>query len=276
MLTYSCKPHPQFPLFRRLRLALFIGCFLLGQTCIAQNFAYVTNSGSGTVSVIDTTTDTVTATVSVGSRPFGVAANSTRVYVTNSGSNDVSVIDTNNNTVVATIPVGLRPLGVAVNPQGTRAYVANSGSGSLSIIDASTNTVITTLINAGNAESPHTLQVRIDKTQPTVTCTVSPNVLWPPDHKVVTVNTSVTVTDSLSGPGTFQLFSVTNSELDSGQGDIAGWTIGLPSTVGQLRAMRLGAGSGRTYTLTYRGFDTADNSATCSVVVSVPHDQGAK
>jgi YVTN family beta-propeller protein len=154
MLTYFCKPHPQFPLFRRLRLALFIGCFLLGQTCIAQNFAYVTNSGSGTVSVIDTTTDTVTATVTVGSRPFGVAANSTRVYVTNSGSNDVSVIDTSNNTVVATIPVGLRPLGVAVNPQGTRAYVANSGSGSLSIIDASTNTVITTLIINGGVSRP--------------------------------------------------------------------------------------------------------------------------
>jgi|SRR3954463_2303619 len=154
MLTYSCKPHPQFPLFRRLRLTSFIGCFLLGQICIAQNFAYVTNSGSGTVSVIDTTTDIVTATVGVGSRPFGVAANSTRVYVTNSGSNDVSVIDTSNNTVVATIPVGLRPLGVAVNPQGTRAYVANSGSGSLSIIDASTNTVITTLIINGGVSRP--------------------------------------------------------------------------------------------------------------------------
>src|SRR5215471_3492238 len=33
----------------------------------------------------------------------------TRVYVCNNGSNDVSVIDTSNNTVVATIPVSSSP-----------------------------------------------------------------------------------------------------------------------------------------------------------------------
>lgn len=35
--------------------------------------AYVANLGSGTVSVIDSATDTVTATIPVGSQPFGVA-----------------------------------------------------------------------------------------------------------------------------------------------------------------------------------------------------------
>ena len=37
-------------------------------------------------------------------------------YVTNSGSNNVSVIDTATNTVVATVPVGENPWGVAVTP----------------------------------------------------------------------------------------------------------------------------------------------------------------
>ena len=51
-------------------------------------YAYVTNFGIGTVSVINTATNTVTATVTVESGPFGVAVtpNGTYAYVTNSGS----------------------------------------------------------------------------------------------------------------------------------------------------------------------------------------------
>src|ERR1700746_2045903 len=48
----------------------------------------------------------------------------TRAYVTNI-SGTVSVIETATNTVVATIPVGIFPSGVAITPDGTRAYVAN-------------------------------------------------------------------------------------------------------------------------------------------------------
>jgi YVTN family beta-propeller protein len=67
-----------------------------------------TINNSGSVSVIDTATNTVPATVSVGSSPQGVAVNpaGTRVYVANAGSNSVSVIDTATNTVVATVSVG--------------------------------------------------------------------------------------------------------------------------------------------------------------------------
>src|SRR5438445_13156691 len=51
----------------------------------------------------------------------------TRAYVTNGGDNTVSVIDTATNTVVATIPVGVVPYGVAITPDGTRAYVTEGG-----------------------------------------------------------------------------------------------------------------------------------------------------
>ena len=43
-------------------------------------------------------------------------------------SNNVSVIDTATNTVVATVAVGSSPFGVAVNPAGTRAYVTDRKS----------------------------------------------------------------------------------------------------------------------------------------------------
>ena len=38
--------------------------------------------------------------------------------------NTVSVIDTATNTVTATVPVGSYPIGVAVTPDGTKVYVA--------------------------------------------------------------------------------------------------------------------------------------------------------
>src|SRR5438874_1240858 len=97
----------------------------------AQDFAYVTNQGSASVSVINTATNTVVAAVGVGSFPFGVALtpDGTRAYVANFSSASVSVIDTANNTVVATVGVGFRPFGVALTPDGTRAYVTNFGFG---------------------------------------------------------------------------------------------------------------------------------------------------
>ena len=89
--------------------------------------------GSNTVSVIDTATNNVTATVNVECGPIGVAVSpdGTKVYVTNAYSNTVSVIDTATNNVTATVPVGSYPWGIAVNPDGTKVYVANVATLSL-------------------------------------------------------------------------------------------------------------------------------------------------
>jgi hypothetical protein len=119
-----------------------------------------------------------------------------------------------------------------------------------------------------------------DSTPPTVTCSVTPTSLWPPNHKLRDVTASVTVTDDGSGPAGFKLVSVTSSEADSGlgigdvPGDEANWAIGTADTTGQLRAERADTGPGRTYTLTYEGADVAGNTAQCSATVTVPHDVG--
>jgi len=119
-------------------------------TC--RTFAYITNSDSNNVSVIDTSTNTVLTTVGVGSFPGGVAVNpaGTRLYVTNffPFENSVSVIDTTTNTVLTTVAVGRDPMGVAVNPAGTRVYVANftdDGFGDVSVIDTASHTVVATV-----------------------------------------------------------------------------------------------------------------------------------
>ena len=76
---------------------------------------YVTNVIDGTVSVIATATNTVTATIPVGSGPRGVAVtpDGSTVYVANF-ANTVSVIDTTSNTVTATIPGFSRPIAFGV------------------------------------------------------------------------------------------------------------------------------------------------------------------
>ncbi len=114
---------------------------------VAAPFAYIANSGSGTVSVIDTEIRAVVVTVAVGNEPFGVAVNAagTRAYVGNRASNSVSVIDGATQTVVSTVAVGVEPIGVAVNPAGTRVYVANGGSDTVSVIDAATSSVVATV-----------------------------------------------------------------------------------------------------------------------------------
>jgi YVTN family beta-propeller protein len=120
-------------------------------------FAYVTNTGAvcdlcffsqpPSVSVIDTATYKVVATIPVGQYPAGVAItpNGAFAYVANFNSNSVSVIDTSTNTVAATVPVGINPLGVAVTPNGAFAYVTDYTSADISVISTSTNTVVATV-----------------------------------------------------------------------------------------------------------------------------------
>jgi len=103
--------------------------------------AYITNAGDGTVSVINTATDTVVATVTVGTAPIGVAVSpdGLKVYVANSTGGSVSVINAVTNTVVATVPINDVLFGVAITPDGKTVFV--TGGRSLYNIDTATNTV---------------------------------------------------------------------------------------------------------------------------------------
>jgi len=112
--------------------ALFI---ILPGLAHAAPFAYISNYNSNNVSVIDTATNTVAATVAVGANPFGVAVNpaGTFAYVANANSNNVSVINTATNAVVATVPVGASPLvfGLFIGP-APAPVVATAGIPTLS------------------------------------------------------------------------------------------------------------------------------------------------
>jgi hypothetical protein len=135
---------------------------------------------------------------------------------------------------------------------------------------------------AGNTATATVDNINIDKTPPVMVCGAAPNLLWPPDHKLVNVTTDVTLTDSLSGGAGFVLLSAASNEPDNGLGDgdtpndVQGFVAGTASTRGQLRSERSGRGAGRVYLLNYQGKDRAGNTAACATAVTVPHDQGKR
>lgn len=121
-----------------------IGLFGSSPLACAATLAYVANFGSNNVSVIDTSSNTVMATVMVGSQPQGVAItpDGSSVYVANCGG-DVFVIDTSTNKVATKVLVGGCPTGVAITPDGTRAYVTQANANSVAVMETSSNTVLT-------------------------------------------------------------------------------------------------------------------------------------
>ena len=126
-----------------------------------REFAYVSNGGSDTVSVLDLVYLRQDRTLQVGGQPDGMAANPKRdeAYVVNTRTGSVSVIDTDKNQVVATIPVHKLPYFIDVDTDGRRAYVANSGSNSVSVIDLDTRREIGVV---GTGEQPGLARISAD------------------------------------------------------------------------------------------------------------------
>lgn len=96
---------------------------------------WVANNNTDDVSKIDPATNSLVATVPVGSGPYGVAFDGTHVWVTNADSNNVTKINpAGNGSVVATVTAGTSPTGIGFD--GTYIWVTNSGSASVSKIHA--------------------------------------------------------------------------------------------------------------------------------------------
>jgi YVTN family beta-propeller protein len=106
-----------------------------------REYAYVTNGGSNTVTVLDVVNVRVDRELAVGQKPVAVAVSPTRneVYVVNSGAADgqgtVSVINAENNAVAGAINVHRLPVSIEIDSTGSLAYVANSGSNTISVLD---------------------------------------------------------------------------------------------------------------------------------------------
>jgi uncharacterized repeat protein (TIGR01451 family) len=116
----------------------------------------------------------------------------------------------------------------------------------------------------------------LDIVPPKLTLALSQTRLWPPDHKLITINASISVTDNCDPNPRVRLVSVTSNEPDNGLGDgdtandVQGAALGTDDRTFQLRAERSGRGTGRVYTVTYEASDASGNTTTQQQTVTVP------
>ncbi len=110
------------------------------------------------VGVLDTTSNSIVATIPVRTRPFlaAVTRDGNLLYVPNHDSGTVSVIDTATNEVTTEIKVAPNPHWIEFSNDGTRAYVANHESNVVSVLDMSNNAV---LAEIPVDTSPHSVAV---------------------------------------------------------------------------------------------------------------------
>ncbi|UMA64740.1 PQQ-binding-like beta-propeller repeat protein [Roseivivax marinus] len=99
---------------------------------------FVGNVGTNDLSVIEPEAGTVTATIPVGERPYGVAFAQGRAFVTNQYAGTISVIALDTLDTVATLNAGEYPEGVDDAENGAIIVVANWFDNSVSLIDAAT------------------------------------------------------------------------------------------------------------------------------------------
>jgi len=127
--------------------------------------------------------------------------------------------------------------------------------------------------DSGNTGSDTVTVTVVDTTPPEITVSVTPSVLWPPNHKYVEVTTVVTVHDVCDPSPTITLVSITSNEPDNAKGIGDGNTINdiviVDSFTFKLRAERAGTGSGRIYTITYQATDASGNTAIAFATVTV-------
>jgi YVTN family beta-propeller protein len=135
--------------------------------------AYVSNEGSGDVTVIDTGTDSVVATIHVGKRPRGirVSPDGQAVYVALSApsppppgldastlpradrsAEGIGVIDVATRRLVWELPSGSDPEQFAVSPDGSKLYISNEDAATATVVDIASRRVLQTYPVGGKPE----------------------------------------------------------------------------------------------------------------------------
>jgi YVTN family beta-propeller protein len=130
-------------------------------------FAYVTNVGSKTVSVVDLATNAVVADIPIDAGPpvyVAFTPDGSRAYVSvhdevRGAPNSVVLLDTQTRAVIATIPAEAYPFALAISPNGRQVYVPNHDANLITVIDTTTNAVVNKITVKPN---PHSVAFSVD------------------------------------------------------------------------------------------------------------------
>jgi RNA polymerase sigma factor (sigma-70 family) len=169
------------------------------------------------------------------------------------------------------------PVPVATNGAALGiACVPPSGS----FFPVGTNFVVCSAMDeAGQVTNTCGFEIVVHDCEPPVIHSIaaSPEVLWPPDHRMEEVTVRVAASDNCH-LARCKIISVSFCETIFGRGSVqtaAGWEITGELTV-NLMAERSGAGIGRVYSITVECTDDSGNASTAVVHVTVPRDQSQR
>lgn len=115
-----------------------------------------------------------------------------------------------------------------------------------------------------------------DTVAPTISVSVNPNILWPPDGKMTTISATIAVHDNFDPNPSVRLKAITCNECENLTDDVTDADFGTDDRTFLVKARRDGQRKeGRVYTVTYSASDFSGNTATASALINVPHDQKA-
>ncbi len=118
-----------------------------------------------------------------------------------------------------------------------------------------------------------------DGSAPTVRAVqATPDMLWPPNHKMVTIDLAVELEDDCDAEPSCRIVRIRSDEPVNGRGDgntVPDWRIAGAMSA-RVRAERAGPGDGRVYTITVECTDASGNVSETTTTVLVPHDRGRK
>ena len=231
------------------------------------------SKASGSVFAIATTTVTCSATDSIG--------------LTTSGSFTVQVEDKTGPAIAVPLNIVVFSVtGATVSYPAVTAFdVVDLGRdvtcdrASGSFFPVGVTTVTCESVDSRGNTSTKTFMVTVTTRPPTLQVALSPGVLWPPNHKMVTINATIAAA-SEAGPVNVSLVSIASNEPDNGLGDgdavddIQGEMIGTDDRTFRLRAERSAKGNDRVYTVTYQAVLNSNPSitTTTTATVTVPRD----
>ena len=137
---------------------------------LAGTLVYVVNHDSNSITIINSSNNTVQQTFAVCSQPIAatVSRNDKKLYVACEGDNSISVIDTSNNSQLKSINLNNRPTQMAIS-DGGRLYLMSSSGKTVQAFDTNTeatlftiNTDVTDANAKKNAGTPLAMSVQTD------------------------------------------------------------------------------------------------------------------
>jgi YVTN family beta-propeller protein len=138
-----------------LAASLAIALLAMALPAAAAPFAYVPNQKSGTISVIDTATDTVTKTLSGGGalgkrlQAIDSDAKGDVLYVVDAEHNKLVAIDPTSDSVKHSVDIGEDAEGVRLSPSGDTLAVCAEGQHKVLLVDAKTFEITTRIPTQG-------------------------------------------------------------------------------------------------------------------------------